>query len=528
MRNVIAAALAATMLTAVADAAPVIRTTQLYSSNFGTPVTDQNAEIPAYDAVGRRVFVSAPGFLRYLDARTGAQLGTIDFTSVFPGSSPNSVAISGTNLAVALQDAVKTNAGRVLVYDTTNLSAAPRVFTVGSLPDQLTFTPDGTRILVANEGEPNSYSTAQSVDPEGSISIINLQTNSVQTAGFGSFNAQQSALRAQGVRIYGPNATVAQDLEPEYIAISPDGTKAFVTLQENNAIAVVDIASATVTDIKALGYKNMATGFDLNDSNGAYAVTNRATGGTFGLYQPDGIASFTVGGRTYYITANEGDAREWDNVGGPGINSDVQRAGASVVNGGYGLAAPFNRINVIRPGLLGVTNASNTANGVNSNIYMNGARSFSIYDDQGNRLFDSGNDIERIVGTLFPANFADSRSDDKGPEPEDVKIGQVGPYTIAFVGLERANSTTNGLILMYDLTNFASGVAPTFLGGISSAQLARPEGLVFFKDGFRSYLGAADEQTNNFVLFQIQTPAPAALALFGLGAGLVALRRKRG
>lgn len=174
MTKLAALALAATALATPAAAAPVtLVATQVFAQPFGGA-----AEIPAYDRRFNRLFVSAPGALKYFDATTGAELGTIDYAATFAGS-PNSVAINGTRLAVAVEAATKTDPGRVLVYDTRNLAKAPRVFTVGALPDQVTFTPDGSRILVANEGEPND---AYTVDPEGSVSIINIASNVIQTA----------------------------------------------------------------------------------------------------------------------------------------------------------------------------------------------------------------------------------------------------------------------------------------------------------------------------------------------------------
>lgn len=202
----------------------------------------------------------------------------------------------------------------------------------------VTFTSDGSHLLVANEGEPNSYNQPDSVDPEGSISVIAVSglnptssslTRSVSTADFKSYNAQDAQLRNAGVRIFGPNASVAQDLEPEYITVSADSKTAYVTLQENNAIAIVDIASKTVTAIKPLGFKDHSLagmGMDVSDEDGG---TNTNSGSPAikigpvpvkGMYLPDAIASYTVGGQTYLITANEGDARaDW-----PGFNEETR------------------------------------------------------------------------------------------------------------------------------------------------------------------------------------------------------------
>jgi predicted extracellular nuclease len=227
------------------------------------------AEIPAFDPGSKRLFVVAGSTVEiYSISNTGAltAVGTLEPGFTPPTGTvaiPNSVAVNNGIVAVAyaIQNTT-TNAqlpGKVSFFNAADGGFLNSV-EVGYLPDMLTFTPDGTKVLTANEGEPNSYGRVDSFDPEGSVSIIDLRNGvanaTVQTAGFTAFNSQIDALRAAGVRIFGPGATVAQDLEPEYIAFSGDGTKAYVTLQENNALAIVDIATATVTDIKPLGLKN--------------------------------------------------------------------------------------------------------------------------------------------------------------------------------------------------------------------------------------------------------------------------------
>jgi hypothetical protein len=198
----------------------------------------------------------------------------------------------------------------------------------------LTFTPDGRRVLVANEGEPNNYN-AGNIDPEGSVSIIEIPAAGVQaitqanvrTVDFRSLNGQEAALRARGVRIFGPRATAAQDLEPEYITVQ--GDTAYVVCQENNAIALIRISTATLIGIRGLGLKNHnLTGFGLDPSDrdgaGGTGAINIAPRPVFGIYQPDGIAAYSVGGRTFIVTANEGDARD----GYAGTNEPDIRAGA--------------------------------------------------------------------------------------------------------------------------------------------------------------------------------------------------------
>jgi predicted extracellular nuclease len=258
------------------------------------------AEIPAFDPGSDRLFVVAGSTVEILNFSNPAAptlIGTLEFGFTPPtgfAAIPNSVAVKNGVVAVAYaitnSDTEEQLPGRVSLYSTdgTLLNS----IAVGSLPDMLTFTPDGSKILTANEGQPNQ---AYTIDPEGSISIIDLSAGAahatVQTAGFTQFNSQIDALRAAGVRIIGPNATVAQDVEPEYIAFSGDGTQAYVTLQENNALAIVDLATATVTEIKPLGLKhhNQPTVMGLE----TYAFTNLPTLGTTAAGQPVPLGGFS-------------------------------------------------------------------------------------------------------------------------------------------------------------------------------------------------------------------------------------------
>jgi DNA-binding beta-propeller fold protein YncE len=105
----------------------------------------------------------------------------------------------------------------------------------------VTFSPDGKYIMSANEGEPSDdYSN----DPNGSISIIEVNNNySVTTLDFSRFSSQLGSLTNAGFRIGKAGASFAADIEPEYITISSDSKSAWVTLQENNGVAKVDLAS---------------------------------------------------------------------------------------------------------------------------------------------------------------------------------------------------------------------------------------------------------------------------------------------
>jgi 2',3'-cyclic-nucleotide 2'-phosphodiesterase (5'-nucleotidase family)/DNA-binding beta-propeller fold protein YncE len=398
----------------------------------------RNAEVAAYDAATGLIFVAAPAGVDVL-TREGVLVGTIATAAL---GSTNSVAAKDGVVAIAIEAVPKTDPGKVLVldvaFDGTTFTATQRfVATVGALPDMLTFTPDGSKILTANEGEPNSYNRADSIDPEGSVSIIDVATGAVTTATFTAFNGQKDALVAAGVRIFGPNATVAQDLEPEYIAVSADGTTAYVTLQENNAIAVLDIATATFTRIMPLGYKDHAlagNAISVNDQDDVFAPRNFPV---LGMYQPDAILAVTIGGAEYLITANEGDARDYT-----GFSEEV-RVGANA----YRLdPTVFPNATVLKQnanlGRLTVTNATGNTDGDGDfdAIYAFGARSFSVWTTDGALVFDSGNILDEIIATRFPTLYDENRDDNKGTEPESLAFATIGNNDYLFVGLERANS----------------------------------------------------------------------------------------
>jgi DNA-binding beta-propeller fold protein YncE len=413
------------------------------------------AEIVTYDSKTRRAFVVNAGAVSVdvLDVSNPAsptKVGAIDAASL--GGSANSVAVHGGVLAVAIEAVNKQDDGLVAFYRTHTLQFLGSV-TVGALPDMLTFTPDGRFVLVANEGEPND---AYTVDPEGSVSIIDLRRGvakaTVRHATFERFNNQADGLRAKGVRIYGPNASVAQDFEPEYITVA--GNRAYVTLQESNAIAVIDIQRAKVVEILPLGYKDHSqygNQLDPSDRDGGIVIGNWPVRG---MYEPDAIASYRHKGQTYLVTANEGDTRDYDGfaeevrVGAGSVKLD-----ATVFPNGAALKANASL------GRLTITNALGDADadGDYDALYVPGARSFSIWTTKGVQVFDSGSDFEAITANLFPDTFnsnheeqpsRDTRSDNKGPEPEGLALGEVLGRTFAFVGLERMSG-----IMVYDITD---------------------------------------------------------------------------
>jgi Ca2+-binding RTX toxin-like protein len=478
------------------------------------------SEISAYDPITKQLFVVATGpIIEILDLSNPSNptlVKALDFSDFGDASS---VAVSNGLVAVSIVSTVSTDPGKVLFLDAQG--EILKEITVGSGPDMLTFTPDGKKVLVAIEGEPSSYNQPDSIDPVGEVSIIDLSNGvdnaTVSSAGFESFNDRKAELQAKGVRITGPNASVAQDLEPEYIAISPDSKTAWVALQENNAIAIVDIATATVTDILPLGLKNHSlpgNGLDASDRDGKINIQNYPI---FGLYQPDGIARFTAAnGRTYIVTANEGDGRDYDGF------ADEVRVGSSryVLDPTiFPNAAALKQNTAL--GRLTVSSSSGDLDGDGDfeRIEAFGARSFSIFDASIKQVFDSGDQFERITAAALPTNFNsnsendsfDTRSDNKGPEPEGIAIGNVNGRVYAFVGLERV-----GGVMTYDVTNPEK---PTFVDYTNSRDFtaevatdAAPEGVAFISanrsPNGKPLLIVNYEVSNNTAIYEF-TPPPA-------------------
>lgn len=485
------------------------------------------AEISAYDPETKRLFMinalaAKVDVLSLANPVVPALLFQMDASAY--GAGINSVAVHNGVVAIAVEDDDKQANGSVVFYTTAGVYI--NHVEVGALPDMLTFTPDGTKVLVANEGEPNGSYTD---DPEGTVSIIdlsagvaNITQDDVRTAGFTAFN---NATLDPSIRIFGPNATVAQDLEPEYIAVSPDSKTAWVTLQEGNAIAVIDIASATVTSIRGLGFKDHSIAGNGLDASDRDNMINIRPWPVRGMYQPDAIAAYTAGGQTYLVMANEGDARDYSAFAEEKRVKDLKLdATAFPASGNYRADANLGRLTVTST--LGDANGD----GFYEELYVFGARSFSIRTTTASLVWDSGDEFERITAQQFPADFnatndenqsRDNRSDNKGPEPEGVTLGQIGDSMYAFIGLERI-----GGIMVYNITNPQS---PTFVQYINPRNFAAtnmalagelgPEGLLFIprdqSPNKRDLLVVSNEISGSVTVYQItpQLTPGSAVAL---------------
>lgn len=421
-------------------------------------------EVNGYEPISERVFSTNAAenkidILKISDLRKSYRLGRIDLTPY--SGVVNSLAVNGNVLAVALQANLPQSNGKVVFFDTNGTYLNQVV--VGAMPDMICFTPSLQYILVANEGEPSDDYLS---DPIGSVSIIDFRSGSASTLTQADvhsvdFTRYDTIPYDPSINIYGNNglSSFSQDVEPEYITVDPTSTKAYVSLQENNALAVIDIFTFTLDTVLGLGYKDHSVsgnGFDASDSSSSINIKTHFN--VFGMYQPDAIKAFSKNGNTYIASANEGEARDYS------AYSEVRRINNVNLN-----PITFNSPSTLQlDSVLGRLNISTTLgnkrNGfVHDSLFTFGARSFSIWNDQGQLLWDSGDDFEQIIAQTYAANFNSTsddnnsrknRSDDKGPEPEALAIGEVDGALYAFIGLEKM-----GGIMIYNIDN---PTAPTF------------------------------------------------------------------
>ncbi|MBL9153747.1 MAG: choice-of-anchor I family protein, partial [Verrucomicrobiales bacterium] len=355
-------------------------------------------------------------------------------------------------------------------------------------------------LLVANEGE---YIVGGPGVTPGSVSIVDVSGGfgapPVNTVGFTAFDGQVATLKAAGVRIFGAELP-SNDLEPEYIAVSPDGATAFVTLQENNAVAILNIATATFTNILPLGLKDFSTLLadfsDRDNAAGTGAMGVLTTGNpVFGLYMPDAIASFQSGGQTYYVMANEGDDR--DDFLAPDETSRVSALDLDDTEFPNEATLKQNR----NLGRLTVTTNGEDGEPLGTpvdQLLALGGRSFSILNAAGAMVYDSDDFIEKTIHSYGTPFHDDSRSDNKASEPEGATVGVVNGRTLAFIGLERANG-----VMVFDVTDVNT---PTFVSFLHHTGDVSPEGLTFV---------SATESPNNKALLIVTNEVSNTVTVYG-------------
>ncbi|MGZ5405841.1 MAG: choice-of-anchor I family protein, partial [Nocardioides sp.] len=432
-----------------------------------------------------------------------------DDGSVVPeGAVVNSVTVREDGLGVAaVEDADKTRRGWLVFFDADGTGEALGAVRVGAQPDMVTLTPDGSRAVAANEGEPaEDYSR----DPVGSISVVALprrvrapDQEDVRTAGFRAYEGKRLP---RGVRVYGgredagtgtPTRPVSENLEPEYITIPGGGRFAFVTVQEANAIAKVDLRRARVVDLFALGTVDRSqVPLDASDDDGSIGIR---TWPVRAFRLPDAVASFRVGGRTFLVTADEGDTRDWAGYSEEVRVADLGQDGLPPICPSVAARAGMTVAELQADTALGRLQIT-TAQGLRADgscygrLRAFGSRGISVWTAEGRLVSYSGARFERITARALPdffnsdhgASAFDDRSDAKGPEPEGVVVGRVGKRPYAFVGLERV-----GGVMVLDLSRPARPRFVTYVNtrdfafdGETDLALAGdlgPEGLAFIK-----------------------------------------------
>ncbi len=457
------------------------------------------SEIVGFDAATSTLWVAGVSGVDVLNARTGAFIDRIDVSAY---GHINSVSISNGVAAFAIESSVRTNPGVVTLFDTStrSLLGGTAPITVGALPDMLTFTKDGSKLLVANEASPNTYGPRLAdsnghrnygpgaQDPVGSVSIIDVGTRSV------THTATLAGVAQTGTHI---RTNTGMDFEPEYIAVNAAGTKAYVTLQEANAIGVLNVQTGQFEKVIGLGAKDFSLPGNRIDAlnNGTINLTSV---NAKGFYMPDGIALYEKNGQTFLVTANEGDFRE----------DDGDRSAASNF-GGTGETANLR--------------VSNTDSST-GNLFAAGARSFTIRDEDGDIVFDSGEILDREA--IARGIYDDGRSRDKGVEPEGIEVMDINGRTFALIGLER---TTKAGIAVFDITDPANA---SFIDMIVSDGDISPEGLRGYALDGKFYLAFSNEVTNTTSVYQLAAAVPEpetyAMVLSALAViGAMRARRRR-
>lgn len=499
-------------------------------TSFSNGATGSNsAEIVAYDSTTYRLYIanSVGAKLDIIDFSNPASPTLINSVDVTSYGNINSVTVYDGTVAMAIENTDAQLDGFVVFLDQDGTFISQ--VTVGAMPDMITFTHDHTKVLTANEGEPNSdYSS----DPEGSVSIVDLTagyaalTNAdVTTIGFTAYNGMESQLLAQGLRIFSTSASVAQDLEPEYIAISTDDQKAFVSLQENNGMLVIDIPTATIDTIYALGYIDYSSDswLDPSDQSGSVLIGSAPVKGA---YMPDAVAYASIGGQGYVFSANEGDSREFGSV------VDAERIQDLDLD-----PVVFPEQHILKNKKLfgrlnGLQYSGNTdADPELEEIHVLGGRSFSIWDAAtGQLVYNSGDILEQVTaahpvyGEFFNASNSEgsatlkNRSDDKGPEVEGVTTAEIDGNHYVFASMERI-----GGVSVFNVNNPA---APEYVTYVNNRTLAGSgpdlgaEGIIYISAAAspngESLVILANEVSSTLSVYQINTCAELA------GAELVA------
>ena len=445
-----------------------------------------SAEIVAFDPSVDRLYIanSIAGKLDIVNFANPAAPVAITSINITTYGGINSIVAHDSIIACAIESVPAQNNGKVVFFDY-NGNYINQV-EVGPMPDMIT-------------------------------------NANVTNVGFTAYNGQEVALRAQGIRVFSSSASVAQDFEPEYIAVSEDNTKAYVSLQENNALVTIDLATNSIISLSALGYSSYSgasgNAMDASDQSGAVLITGNLP--IKGAYMPDAMTYKTIGGQGLLFTANEGDSREFGSV------IDANRISSATFNNVLDATA-FPDQSILRNnkflGRLSALKYSGDTDGDGDydELHVMGGRSYSIWNAQtGALVYDSKDLIEQITanhptfGAIFNASnttgapASKNRSDDKGPEPEGVAVSTINGSTYAFVSLERI-----GGVMMFNVDNPNT---PVFVGYANnrSTTLSGPdlgaEGIIIIpaadSPNGKTLVILANEVSSTLSIYQVNTCA---------------------
>ena len=474
------ALLVGSSLSLLASVAPAAALTLEPISSFKTHVFDEGAaEIVSYDKAGKTIYVvngndKAIDILDVKDPTAITKVGELNVTDF--GKGANSVDVHGDYVAIAVENEDKQAPGKLVLYKTDGSLVGD--VTLGALPDCVVFAPDGSFVMVANEGEPSDdFKT----DPEGTVSIVAIPSLEVKTIGFSDLKAEDFGDDFHTAAPRG--SSFAQQIEPEYVAITPDSKTAFVSLQESNAIAVIDTETASLKKVFSLGFQDYSkVKADMSDKDG---TINRQNWPVLSFRMPDTVKAFSKDGVNYVVMSNEGDSRDYD-----GYSEEARLADVTLDPTAFPNAKELQKKENL--GRLKITTSQGDTDGDGDFdvIYGYGGRSFSIFNEDGEMVFDSADEIEAKLAELAPSAFNsegadesfDSRSDDKGAEPEALELAEIDGKRYAFVGLERMSG-----IMVYDITDPANASYVTYASNakldgeaekMTAGDLA-PEGIKF-------------------------------------------------
>lgn len=473
-------------------------------SSFRNSASGTNsAEIVAYDKNTKRLWIvnSIAGKINIVNFSNPSAPVLHSTIDILPLGGINSVAIRDGVIVAAIENTNKLLPGKVVFFDADG--NVLKLIDAGVLPDMVGISPDGKYVVTADEAEPSSdYLT----DPEGSVTVIDIsggvagltQANATVIS-LASLNPFKGILKANGIRIFGrfggvnDGSSVAQDLEPEFVTFSPDSKRAYITVQEANALLVIDLDSKSIATLnggpflKSFGLKDHSLPGNGIDASDRADSINIAKWRVKGMYMPDAIATLQTPQGTFYLTANEGDAREYT-----ALTEETTLASLKLNPSNFPDSVVLRQQGNL--GRISITNQTGDTDGdgLFDELHVLGARSFTIWDANGNRVWDSGEDLERIVEentrTFFNANNSTgnpaikNRSDNKGPEPEGITVATVCGRSYAFVTLERS-----GGVVVYDVTMPTAPVFVTYANNRTAPANAStndvgPEGILFIPE----------------------------------------------